>query len=209
MAKDTIQQVKTKQSFSLIFLVLLTFVTFSSCVQLRYTDYGRPFDFLKSKNQHYKMSKTEIDTANIAHSNINSTCEKKLAKSSDSVIKSPNLATDKFPLLSATELKETLENSGLVNKFPIHKKAQNILKVYSGELISNGNRNAITINQDDFWGDFWSFVLKWLLIILAIIIAAALVIWGLYLLITLLAGPIAASIFLAIVILLLYLAFEF
>ena len=46
-------------------ILLLVLSGLSSCVQLRYTDYGRPFDFLKSKNQHFVSHNSNKDTASI------------------------------------------------------------------------------------------------------------------------------------------------
>lgn len=52
-------------NYKYLLLFVLSVLSFASCVNLRYTDYGRPFDFLKAKNNYHKVSTTTVDTANV------------------------------------------------------------------------------------------------------------------------------------------------
>jgi small-conductance mechanosensitive channel len=212
MVKNSIQQIKNIKKTQVLYLLLLLIV--SSCVHLRYTDYGRPLDFLKSKNNYQAKSIIKKDTASI-YQNVNHVNEIELSSSP---------LTLKKDSLSVAFTNDTLEEIKFTLVEEKHTEAKNVTlqnTIFDKNKVTKrnnsrtqGNTSSESINHrgpgwcDDFWSGFWNFVLKWLLIFICFFIILALIVWGIYLLISLLAGPIAAAIFLAIVLLLFYILLE-
>lgn len=208
MDEIQIQQRLKKLLFLKLLPVLLLTGLLSSCIQLRYTDYGRPLDFLKSKNQHYTKTIKSHDTSAIYISEY-----PEIKQKTKKIFSTNNLTKDSIvnkPSLKQLDIhSDNLTTQVEARHLPIEAPDQkNKLKRRKNpNILKNKTRGPGW--WDNFWSGFWNFVLKWLLIFIGIFILFALVIWGIYLLIGLLAGPIAASIFLAIVIVLLYILFEF
>lgn len=214
MDEIQIQQLLKKSLFFKILTTILLAGFLSSCVQLRYTDYGRPLDFLKSKNHYYKHATNTVDTANVYEFGQNYD-KHSIEQKSEEVFVSETIKIDSLPLDQNSIDNITIsDNSTYQVKLINHKPLKiNDRKINTKPLSTHNTVKANIKNRgpgwwESFWKGFWNFVLKWLLIFLCFFILLALAIWGIYLLITLVAGSVAASIFLVIVLTLLYILFQ-
>ena len=215
MDETQIQQSLKNKYYIKTLILLLILSGLSSCVQLRYTDYGRPFDFLKSKNQYHATHNSNNDTASFNQAKI-FVVEDEFKE--PVVINDQNSISDLNPSQvkqnektepSAKEAPSTIKT----NQNSVSTKQQNSTKKKNSSFdSSNTTGKNVKIRGpgwwDNFWSGFWNFVLKWLLIFLCFFILLALIIWGIYLLLSLLAGPVAGAIFLVIVLTLFYILME-
>jgi hypothetical protein len=185
----------------------------SSCFNLRYTDYGRPFDFLKAKKINYHAHKVSKDTAAIfiTKATTPDSITIYIAESNFTQVKKEEPKHKHVEEKTASQKKnqhsavpETLDTIQVTTKLDpsTHEKTSH------KNQFKSKSKNTVTFTPkgwwEDFWEGFWNFILKWLLIFLVFFVVLALVIWGIYLLITLIGGPIAGSVFLLIVCLLFY-----
>ncbi|MCB9188641.1 MAG: hypothetical protein H6598_06130 [Flavobacteriales bacterium] len=192
----------------------------SSCISLRYTDYGRPFDFLKSKNQFYKSQKSTADTCNLAKEEFDE-------DKGDVHVNVPEIESN----IETEELKITHEkvadiSSGYVkiSDLPISNKSPGSTGVFEESLTilnttNSNSRSNIQIRANytpwppewwtNMWSNFWKWVLKWLLILIAFLVVLALVIWGIYALIALIANPTVAGIVVFCIVMLLSMLIKF
>lgn len=188
----------------------------SSCINLRYTNYGKPFDFLSAKNHNYKIKYAEQDTAAVSNKTIT---EKPNAPGAQVEKSHEIIVPDNSDIVDAGD-NEITNNSRASfresNNLPLADELQKTSRTaHSKKTTFISGDMAITITPwppewwQNMWSNFWSWVLKWLLIILIFIVVLALVIWGIYALISVLAGPAVAGIVVCCIILLLYLLIEF
>lgn len=199
-----------------IFAFLATTLLLSSCINLRYTNYGKPFDFLSAKNHNYKIKQTEKDTAAVCHKAIteepNVPCE--IAESNEVIVIAYHTETTDIIETGVSENSETpSEASNDLLSVKEEKKAPRF--VHSKKFSFVPGDVAVTVTPwppewwRNMWSNFWNWVLKWLLIIFIFLVVLALIIWGIYALISILAGPAVAGIVVCCIILLLYLLIEF
>ncbi len=196
-------------------ILLLVLSGLSSCVQLRYTDYGRPFDFLKSKNQHFVSHNSNKDTASINQTKTFTIAEENseniILNENDTISNlNPNQAQyieKTAPSVKDTPSTEKTETNSVTRK-QINKTKKTIPAIVSSNTVGKNAKIRGPGWWESFWSAIWNFLLKWLLIFLCFFILLALIIWGIYLLLSLLAGPVAGAIFLVIVLTLFYILME-
>lgn len=183
---------------------------------MRYTNYGKPFDFLSAKNHNYKTKQAEKDTAAVCHKAI---AEKpnvpgEIAEGNEVVVVADH---SEMTDISDSRISENSEmSSEESNDLLSVKEAKKAHRFVHSKKSSFAPRDmAVTVTPwppewwRNMWSNFWSWVLKWLLIILIFIVVLALVIWGIYALISVLAGPAVAGVVVCCIILFLYLLIEF
>jgi uncharacterized membrane protein YraQ (UPF0718 family) len=203
---------------NVLLFVTLSAILFQSCISLRYTDYGKPFDFLKAKNDFVKRQASSpisyldtIQTSDLVSYSVNST------DSNYSAIYKP---------ISNNDLEEStiqgVENQVLVQDSLIKpsKLTENSLILRDGlPFVKNKKTQPIVEGITEkknfpwpdkwkeswrnFWSAVWRFFLKWLLIAVAILALIALIIYGIYLLVALIGGTLAAAITIVVLLLLL------
>lgn len=175
-------------------------MSINSCISLRYTDYGRPFDFLKSKNAFVYHRSDIKDTANIYVSQKgerNDTIDLK-----ESVIIDPvflNLTTisiekPEFSEISDQVSGKTDENSKQGGKIE-RKFSKRMGHNKFSHLLLDTHPNILNF-KDSPWPDWfvkacsaiWKFFLKWVLIAIAAFIVIVGLIFGIYYLLGLI-GP--------------------
>lgn len=199
----------------LVYILILPLFLFflSSCVNLKYTDYGRPLDFLKAKNTYVRCGTSEIDTASLYCASKEQPLEW-----CDSLIKDPKDAVEtenKFAYVKIQEEEESILES------KEEEISESIETLVSGSLDYKRKRFRKLVNLSNhptpwppewwtnMWSNFWNWVLKWVLIALAVLVVLALLLWGIYALISVLANPTVAGIVIFCIIMLFYLLIEF
>lgn len=193
-------------------------MSINSCISLKYTDYGRPFDFLRSKNTFVRNRSEFKDTANIYVSQKgerNDTIDLK-----DSVIIDPvflnltslSIEEPEFPEISDQVSAKTIEKSKEGGK--IERKFSKIMdyKKFS-HLLPDSYPNILKY-KDSPWPDWfvkacntiWKFFLKWVLIAIAAFIVIVGLIFGIYYLLGLI-GPAWVAFIVVVIIILALLIF--
>lgn len=188
-------------------------------MNLRYTDYGRPFDFLKAKNHAYSTKNTRVDTFNVYVPQFKNEIIE-ITSSTDEV--EPSFEMEAVNAEKAFEF--NYSNSVDTSVIFQTDKTDHL----SGQKFSDRDdlhfKNNITNNMlkteiresswppewwTNMWSNLWKWVLKWLLIAIAFLVVLALVIWGIYALIALVANPTVAGIVVFCIVMLLYMLIEF
>ena len=204
-----------------IFYLAVILLSFNSCISLRYTDYGKPFDFLTSKNDTWKNRK---------HPSINSKDSLSKNELKSIVFKTDSIENyannqDKVKKVDSSTVQLTTEN--LHQEKFINNEIKNnssIQKVNKNTFVCNKysplKRNSVNQNTSkrtefpwpkkwkeawgNFWSGFWHFFFKWLLIGIAVLALIFLIIYGIYHLIALLGGTLAAAITIIVLLLVLW-----
>jgi len=191
---------KTIVTTTYVLFYLVLFWSLSSCTNFRYTNYGKPFDFLKAKKYHskttisYDLSEEskpstpkvinihKIDTISFAEEQKNTPCD-----SLQKDIKEINTRNVKkeFRSINNTSKNRFLTYRGISE--PIKKLKNSTLENDVPEWLSNA-MNAV-----------WRFFLKWVLISILVLGLLILLIWGIYELVYLIGGSLVAAIVLILI----------
>lgn len=203
---------------NVLLFVTLSTVLFQSCISLRYTDYGKPFDFLKAKNdfvkRHGSSSYSGIDSIQLNDVSFNSSST---IDSNYSAFYMPPSNVDKEDSIILIDEDQVLHQDSLANPSTITEN-NSIIKEGIPFVRNNKTQpivDGITEKRNfpwpdkwkeswrNFWSAVWRFFLKWLLIAVAILALIALIIYGIYLLAALIGGTLAAAITIVVLLLLL------
>ncbi len=189
-----------RSTFKYVLLSIGLIGVFSSCIQLRYTDYGRPFDFLKAKNQYHRTNNLEIDTATIAHEEPNSSSATQL----DVVVETAELqevASDSAfqQIFPDTTLDTFLENDQEIialetDKNPTETRMQIATPQWKTDRLVFSIKKATNSTPPKWWSGFWRFILKLFLFALLGLIALIGLTIGIYYFVSWIGGTIAAVI---------------
>jgi hypothetical protein len=200
-----------KQQLTYPLIGLMLMLLLGSCINLRYTDYGKPFDFLKAKNQYVKTKKQSQDTAAVFREELaQETVPISPLESKPKTIKTITIAVENpeaFPL----QEEELDAEKTITQKTPVEKPHQQ-----QTALELNASSNVVVSREQrppgwwqDMWRSIWKFFLKWFLIILAALIVLALILWGIYALIAVLANPTVAGIVVACIVMIIWFFIEY
>ncbi len=203
---------------NVLLFVTLSTVLFQSCISLRYTDYGKPFDFLKAKNDFVKRPTSSnypgIDSIQLNNVSFNSSST---IDSNYSAFYVPPSNVDKEDSIILIDENQVLHQDSLVSPSTITENSS-IIKEGLPFVRNNKTKpivDGITKERNfpwpdkwkeswrNFWSAVWRFFLKWLLIAVAILALMTLIIYGIYQLVALIGGTLAAAITIVVLLLLL------
>lgn len=182
-------------------------------MNLRYTDYGRPFDFLKAKNTYHQLGVNEIDTATLYQPSEKGV---DISFANEEELNIKDVSTGHPEVVLLNEVLESTEEIGKEKANYCPKEASQVaLKNKFSKVRPLVNSNRLKVRKwppewwTNMWSNFWNWVLKWLLILLAVCVVLALLIWGIYALISVIANPTVAGIVVFCIIMLFYMLIEF
>lgn len=213
-------QINRKFTYSFYYLAIIV-LFFNSCISLHYTDYGKPFDFLTSKNDYWKNNKhTSINAIDSLNKNEITFINNKT--DSIEIYVNNQVIENNIDSLNDQLIVENLINENdIINESKNNSSKQTVItNTRTKANYSFFKRNNIHQNNSkrtefpwpkkwkeawgNFWSGFWNFFFKWLLIGIAVLALIFLLIFGIYHLIALLGGTLAAAITIIVLLLLLW-----
>ncbi|CAG5087059.1 hypothetical protein [Parvicella tangerina] len=205
--------------YVLIFGVLC--IALGSCINLRYTDYGKPFDFLKAKNNFHKTSRVEQDTAAIC-----TEVPVPTASAKEIIVGNPSpdfgcqnetlhgkhvVLCDSLPSVTAYNAK--VEHSKV--QIEPEKSVVSVMNIASQNVDNQSfHTQEIMLRNEppqwwqNMWRAIWRFFLKWLLIALAATIVLVGLVVGITALALWIGGPVTAAITCVLLLIVIQIAFD-
>lgn len=201
-----------------IIVTIVFALSLTSCLNLRYTDYGKPFDFLTAKKNVYKTSVSQLDTAEVYVHNEAAVSSQLNQINGDVINSEENIAVegmfDSQPIILSYEVMEekTISDSFEIAEDHSVLKNEKII-IPQQRNLKQHHKSAISQNNPpEWWSNMWKGFFKILLLGILMAIAAVVLIYAIILGVTALAlwigGPTVAAIVCIVLFIVIQLVFD-